>query len=56
MHPRPRVAAQPLVCGPTAPASKDRDALLGPLDWIFIFGSTHQRLGDMIAGTVVIEA
>ena len=28
--------------------------LLGPLDWIFIFGSRHQRLGDMAAGTVVI--
>jgi uncharacterized RDD family membrane protein YckC len=29
-------------------------AILGPIDWIFIFGERHQRLGDMIAGTVVI--
>ena len=31
-------------------------ALLGPLDWIFIFGSHRQRLGDIAAGTVVIVA
>jgi uncharacterized RDD family membrane protein YckC len=29
-------------------------AILGPIDWVFIFGERHQRLGDMIAGTVVI--
>ena len=29
-------------------------AFLGPLDWIFIFGDRHQRLGDKAAGTVVI--
>lgn len=29
-------------------------SLLGPIDWIFIFGERHQRLGDMLAGTVVI--
>jgi len=29
-------------------------AILGPIDWIFIFGEHHQRLGDMAAGTVVI--
>ena len=29
-------------------------AILGPIDWIFIFGERHQRLGDMAAGTVVI--
>ena len=29
-------------------------ALLGPIDWIFIFGDRHQRLGDMAAGTIVI--
>jgi uncharacterized RDD family membrane protein YckC len=29
-------------------------AFLGPLDWIFIFGEQHQRLGDKAAGTVVI--
>jgi len=29
-------------------------AFLGPIDWIFIFGERHQRLGDMAAGTVVI--
>jgi uncharacterized RDD family membrane protein YckC len=31
-------------------------ALLGPLDWLFIFGARHQRLGDMAAGTVVVRA
>ena len=31
-------------------------SVLGPLDWIFIFGEKHQRLGDMAAGTVVIPA
>lgn len=30
-------------------------ALLGPIDAIFIFGDRHQRLGDMLAGTVVIR-
>ena len=30
-------------------------AVLGPIDWIFIFGGRHQRLGDMLAGTVVIR-
>ena len=29
-------------------------AVLGPIDWIFIFGDRHQRLGDIVAGTVVI--
>jgi uncharacterized RDD family membrane protein YckC len=28
-------------------------AVLGPIDWIFIFGERHQRLGDMAAGTIV---
>lgn len=31
-------------------------AILGPIDWIFIFGERHQRLGDKAAGTVVISA
>ena len=31
-------------------------SLLGPIDWIFIFGSRRQRLGDMLARTLVIEA
>lgn len=31
-------------------------AILGPLDWIFIFGTRHQRLGDKLAGTVVVAA
>jgi len=31
-------------------------SLLGPLDWLFIFGAKHQRLGDMAAGTIVIPA
>lgn len=30
-------------------------AILGPIDWIFIFGDRHQRLGDKAAGTIVIE-
>ena len=30
--------------------------LLGPIDWIFIFGDRHQRLGDKLAGTIVIDA
>jgi uncharacterized RDD family membrane protein YckC len=30
--------------------------LLGPIDWIFIFGDRHQRLGDKIAGTIVVTA
>lgn len=29
---------------------------LGPLDWLFIFGRRRQRLGDIIAGTVVVDA
>ena len=28
--------------------------ILGPIDWIFIFGARRQRLGDMAAGTVVV--
>jgi uncharacterized RDD family membrane protein YckC len=28
--------------------------ILGPIDWIFIFGEKRQRLGDMAAGTIVI--
>ena len=31
-------------------------ALLGPIDWVFIFGERHQRLGDKAAGTIVILA
>lgn len=30
--------------------------LLGPIDWVFIFGQRRQRLGDKLAGTVVIAA
>lgn len=30
--------------------------LLGPIDWIFIFGDRHQRLGDKVAGTIVVMA
>ena len=28
--------------------------ILGPIDWIFIFGERHQRLGDKAAGTIVV--
>lgn len=30
-------------------------ALLGPIDWLFIFGNNHQRLGDRAAGTIVVR-
>ena len=30
--------------------------ILGPIDWIFIFGEPRQRLGDKAAGTIVIPA
>jgi uncharacterized RDD family membrane protein YckC len=30
-------------------------SILGPIDWIFIFGEKHQRLGDKAAGTVVLN-
>jgi uncharacterized RDD family membrane protein YckC len=30
-------------------------AMLGPIDWVFIFGERHQRLGDKLAGTIVID-
>ena len=29
--------------------------LLGPIDWIFIFGESRRRLGDRLAGTVVVS-
>jgi uncharacterized RDD family membrane protein YckC len=28
--------------------------ILGPIDWIFIFGDRRQRLGDRAAGTIVV--
>lgn len=28
-------------------------AVLGPIDWVFIFGERHQCLGDKLAGTIV---
>ena len=28
--------------------------ILGPIDWVFIFGERHQRLGDKAAGTIVV--
>ena len=31
-------------------------AVLGPLDWIFIFGGEKRRLGDIAAGTQVVAA
>jgi len=30
--------------------------VLGPIDWVFIFGERHQRLGDKLAHTIVLEA
>jgi uncharacterized RDD family membrane protein YckC len=29
--------------------------LLGPIDWIFIVGERRRRLGDMLAGTIVVK-
>ena len=31
-------------------------SVLGPIDWLFIFGPAHRRLGDYAAGTMVIDA
>ncbi|HST60782.1 MAG TPA: RDD family protein [Longimicrobium sp.] len=31
-------------------------AVLGIIDWVFIFGDERQRLGDMLAGTIVVQA
>lgn len=31
-------------------------AVLGPIDWVFIFGDRHQRLGDKAAGTIVVAS
>jgi uncharacterized RDD family membrane protein YckC len=31
-------------------------SVLGLFDWVFIFGEKHQRLGDMAAGTIVVDA
>ena len=31
-------------------------AMLGPIDWIFIFGGEKRRLGDLAAGTQVVAA
>ena len=31
-------------------------AILGPFDWIFIFGGEKRRLGDIAAGTQVVAA
>jgi uncharacterized RDD family membrane protein YckC len=30
-------------------------SILGLLDWIFIFGNHRKRLGDMVAGTLVVQ-
>ena len=30
-------------------------AVLGPIDWVFIFGERRQRLGDKAAGTIVVD-
>jgi uncharacterized RDD family membrane protein YckC len=29
--------------------------LLGPIDWIFIIGERRRRLGDILAGTIVVK-
>ncbi|HEY7640521.1 MAG TPA: RDD family protein [Steroidobacteraceae bacterium] len=29
--------------------------MLGVIDWVFIFGDRHQRLGDMAANTIVVR-
>ena len=30
-------------------------AMLGPIDWLFIFGARRQRLGDTLARTMVVD-
>jgi uncharacterized RDD family membrane protein YckC len=45
---RPCSVAQSFVRNLPAP-------ILGALDWVFIFGSRRQRLGDKIARTLVIQ-
>ena len=30
--------------------------VLGPVDWIFIIGERRRRLGDILAGTIVVKA
>jgi uncharacterized RDD family membrane protein YckC len=30
--------------------------VLGPIDWVFIFGERRQRLGDKLANTIVVRA
>jgi uncharacterized RDD family membrane protein YckC len=30
-------------------------SLLGPIDWVFIFGNKRQRLGDKAANTIVVK-
>jgi uncharacterized RDD family membrane protein YckC len=30
-------------------------SVLGPIDWVFIFGEQRRRLGDRAAGTKVVE-
>jgi uncharacterized RDD family membrane protein YckC len=30
-------------------------AVLGPIEWVFIFGERRQRLGDKAAGTIVVD-
>ena len=27
-----------------------------PIDWLFVFGDAHQRLGDKLVGTIVVLA
>lgn len=49
-----RLTGKPCTCG----QSFVRNLFLfflGPIDWVFIFGERNQRLGDKVAGTIVIE-
>jgi uncharacterized RDD family membrane protein YckC len=42
-------------CGHTASFVRNAMMMFGIFDWMFIFGDRHQRLGDKLAGTVVVK-
>jgi uncharacterized RDD family membrane protein YckC len=42
-------------CGYLSSFVRNAVMFFGIFDWIFIFGRRHQRLGDMAAGTVVVN-
>jgi uncharacterized RDD family membrane protein YckC len=42
-------------CSTVRAVLRNMTLVIGPLDWIWIFGHRRHRLGDLIAGTDVIE-